>query len=182
MVFVASAHTAGSEKEVRVFSNTDRVLLYQNGRLVGEQTRADNAATAPNVAAKGGSLYVTFEQPGRPPRPCDDGTGSTSAQLNHAVDRTERTAPRCGSGFGHRCSARFRAPPDPAAPQVNAIAFPYRFLRKTPLRLEGDTCHLPGDHPGRSRDYTLSKGDCVAVGMFVRPASVRVKGLASTER
>ncbi|MFE4772932.1 discoidin domain-containing protein [Streptomyces sp. NPDC056713] len=63
MVFVASAHTADSEKKVRVFSNTDRVLLYRNGRLVGEQTRADNAATAPNVAAKGGSPYYTFTLP-----------------------------------------------------------------------------------------------------------------------
>ncbi|MFF2505770.1 discoidin domain-containing protein [Streptomyces sp. NPDC058067] len=63
MVFVASTHTADSSKDVRVFSNTDRVRLYRNGRLVGERTRADNAATAPNVAAKGGSPYYTFRLP-----------------------------------------------------------------------------------------------------------------------
>ncbi|MFB8265693.1 discoidin domain-containing protein [Streptomyces sp. NPDC055955] len=63
MVFVASAHTADSPKDVRVFSNTDRVRLYQNGRLVEEQTRAGNAASAPNVAAKGGSPYYTFRLP-----------------------------------------------------------------------------------------------------------------------
>ncbi|RVU23769.1 beta-galactosidase [Streptomyces antnestii] len=63
MVFIASAHTADSAQTVRVFSNTDRVRLYQKGHLVDEQTRSGNAASAPNVAAKGGSPYYTFSLP-----------------------------------------------------------------------------------------------------------------------
>ncbi|MET9660298.1 discoidin domain-containing protein [Streptomyces sp. NPDC006510] len=63
MVFVASAHTADSARQVMVFSNTDRVRLYRNGRLVDERTRTQNATSASNVAAKGGSPYYTFTLP-----------------------------------------------------------------------------------------------------------------------
>ncbi|MFD4659719.1 discoidin domain-containing protein [Kitasatospora sp. NPDC058444] len=62
-VFVASSYTASSSLEVMVFGNTDSIRLYQNGRLVGERTRAENATTAPHVAAKGGSPYYTFTLP-----------------------------------------------------------------------------------------------------------------------
>ncbi|MFE5300784.1 discoidin domain-containing protein [Streptomyces sp. NPDC056632] len=62
-VFVASAYTPSSGLEVMVFSNTDSVRLYQNGLLVGERTRAQNAATAPHIAARGGSPYYTFTLP-----------------------------------------------------------------------------------------------------------------------
>ncbi|MFE7598664.1 discoidin domain-containing protein [Streptomyces sp. NPDC057494] len=62
-VFIASSYTAASSLDVMVFGNTDSVRLYQNGRLVGEQTRAQNAATAPDVAAKGGSPYFVFTLP-----------------------------------------------------------------------------------------------------------------------
>ncbi|MGW1510749.1 discoidin domain-containing protein [Streptomyces sp. NPDC002394] len=63
MVFVASAHTASSSLDVMVFGNTDSVRLYQNGTLVGQKTRAQNAATAPHIAGKGGSPYYTFALP-----------------------------------------------------------------------------------------------------------------------
>ncbi|MEW2490579.1 discoidin domain-containing protein [Streptomyces sp. NPDC048411] len=63
MVFIASSYTASSSLQVMVFSNTDSVRLYQNGRLIGEKTRTENATTAPHVAAKGGSPYYTFTLP-----------------------------------------------------------------------------------------------------------------------
>ncbi|MFD5386173.1 discoidin domain-containing protein [Streptomyces sp. NPDC127074] len=63
MVFIASSYAVSSDLDVRVFSNTDSVRLYQNGRLIGEKTRKQNATTAPHVAAKGGSPYYTFTLP-----------------------------------------------------------------------------------------------------------------------
>lgn len=63
MVFIASEYTAASSQDVMVFSNTDHVKLYQNGALVGEKSRDQNASTAQHIAAKGGSPYYTFPLP-----------------------------------------------------------------------------------------------------------------------
>ncbi|WP_406447750.1 discoidin domain-containing protein [Streptomyces sp. NBC_00876] len=63
MVFIASTYSETSSRDVMVFSNTDHVKLYQNGTLVGEKSRAQNAGTAKHVAAKGGSPYYTFSLP-----------------------------------------------------------------------------------------------------------------------
>ncbi|MCX4552317.1 discoidin domain-containing protein [Streptomyces sp. NBC_01500] len=60
MVFIASSYSAESSREVTVFSNTDHVKLYQNGTLVGEKSRSQNAGTAKNIAAKGGSPSYSF--------------------------------------------------------------------------------------------------------------------------
>ncbi|MER6943149.1 discoidin domain-containing protein [Nonomuraea sp. NPDC000554] len=60
MVFIASNYTASSDLNIMVFSNTDRVKLYQNGALVGEKSQVENAATAPEIAAKHGNPYYTF--------------------------------------------------------------------------------------------------------------------------
>lgn len=50
-----------SSTHVMVFSNCDSVRLYQDGILVDEQSRKDNAATAPFIARKGGSPYFVFK-------------------------------------------------------------------------------------------------------------------------
>ncbi|MEU2134455.1 discoidin domain-containing protein [Streptomyces sp. NPDC018352] len=63
MVFIASSYTDSSSLEVMVFSNTDSVRLYQNGHLIGEKSRKQNATTAPAIAAKGGSPYYKFTLP-----------------------------------------------------------------------------------------------------------------------
>ncbi|OIJ90446.1 discoidin domain-containing protein [Streptomyces colonosanans] len=60
MVFIASSYTAASSRDIMVFSNTDHVKLYQNGILVGEKSREQNADTAKHVAAKGGNPYYMF--------------------------------------------------------------------------------------------------------------------------
>jgi hypothetical protein len=49
-----------SNMNVMVFSNCDSVRLYQNGTLIGTETREKNAATAPNIAKRGGSPYFVF--------------------------------------------------------------------------------------------------------------------------
>ncbi|WP_051899167.1 discoidin domain-containing protein [Sciscionella sediminilitoris] len=63
MVRIANNNTATSSREILVFSNADRVRLHRNGRLLGERTRAENASSAPRIAAKGGSPYFRFELP-----------------------------------------------------------------------------------------------------------------------
>ncbi|WP_081147567.1 family 43 glycosylhydrolase [Niastella vici] len=62
MVFIASYNSLpGLDSNIVVFSNCDKVRLSRNNTLVGEMTRAENAATAPFVAAKGGSPYYCFK-------------------------------------------------------------------------------------------------------------------------
>ncbi|MCX5345577.1 glycoside hydrolase family 2 protein [Streptomyces atratus] len=63
MVFIASTYSANSSREVMVFSNTDHVKLYQNGTLVGEKSRSQNAGTAKHIAGKDGNPYYTFSLP-----------------------------------------------------------------------------------------------------------------------
>ncbi|WP_328327816.1 MULTISPECIES: glycoside hydrolase family 2 protein [unclassified Streptomyces] len=63
VVHIASAYTASSSRKVMVFSNADTVRLYRDGKLLAARTRAENAATAPHVAAKGGSPYYLFDLP-----------------------------------------------------------------------------------------------------------------------
>lgn len=61
MVYVGSYNNQPDlDSNIMVFSNCDAVQLYRNDQLCGEITRAQNAATAPFVAAKGGSPYFTF--------------------------------------------------------------------------------------------------------------------------
>lgn len=61
MVYIASYNNQPSlDSTIMVFSNCDAVQLYRNNRLCGEITRAENAHTAPFIAAKGGSPYFLF--------------------------------------------------------------------------------------------------------------------------
>ena len=61
MVYIASYNNQPSEDStIMVFSNCDAVKLYRNNTFLGEMTRRENAATAPFVAAKGGSPYFLF--------------------------------------------------------------------------------------------------------------------------
>lgn len=61
MIFIASYNNQpGLDSAIMVFSNCDAVRLYRNNKLCGEITRAQNARTAPFVAAKGGSPYYMF--------------------------------------------------------------------------------------------------------------------------
>ena len=59
MVFIASDNNK-KQDSVIVFSNCDAVRLTRNGQPVGIITRKDNAASAPFIAAKGGSPYYQF--------------------------------------------------------------------------------------------------------------------------
>ncbi len=62
MVYVASYNNRPDlDSTITVFSNCDKVRLYRNDLLIGEMTRAENAKTAPFVAAKGGSPYFSFK-------------------------------------------------------------------------------------------------------------------------
>lgn len=61
MVYIGSYNNQPSlDSNIMIFSNCDAVQLYRNNRLCGEITRAQNAGTAPAVAAKGGSPYFIF--------------------------------------------------------------------------------------------------------------------------
>ncbi|MBO9729665.1 MAG: discoidin domain-containing protein [Chitinophaga sp.] len=61
MVYIGSYNNQPAlDSNIIVFSNCDAVQLYRNDQLCGEITRAQNAASAPFVAAKGGSPYFTF--------------------------------------------------------------------------------------------------------------------------
>ncbi|SEW53081.1 glycoside hydrolase family 2 TIM barrel-domain containing protein [Chitinophaga arvensicola] len=61
MVYIGSYNNQPAlDSNIMVFSNCDAVQLYRNNRLCGTITRAQNAATAPAVAAKGGSPYYIF--------------------------------------------------------------------------------------------------------------------------
>jgi beta-galactosidase len=62
MVFIAAYNSRPDlDSTITVFSNCERVKLYRNHLLIGEMNRMANAATAPFVAAKGGSPYYTFK-------------------------------------------------------------------------------------------------------------------------
>jgi beta-galactosidase len=62
MVFVASFNNRPDiDTSIIVFSNCDKVKLYRNNHFIREITREENAATAPFVAAKGGSPYYRFD-------------------------------------------------------------------------------------------------------------------------
>lgn len=62
LVYVASYNNRPDlDANITVFSNCDEVKLYRNNKLVGKMTRAENAKTAPFVAAKGGSPYYYFK-------------------------------------------------------------------------------------------------------------------------
>ncbi|WP_405750911.1 discoidin domain-containing protein [Streptomyces sp. NBC_01411] len=63
MVHIACAYTASSSRQVMVFSNADTVRLHRDGELLATRTRTQNAATAPHIAAKGGSPYYVFDLP-----------------------------------------------------------------------------------------------------------------------
>jgi len=68
MVFIANYNSRPDlDSTITVFSNCDQVKLYRNHRLIGDMTRKGNAATAPFVAAKGGSPYYTFKAKGYEP-------------------------------------------------------------------------------------------------------------------
>jgi len=54
-----------STTSVMVFSNCKNVRLYVDDVLVGEQSREQNAATAPFIAKRGGSPYFVFKIPHR---------------------------------------------------------------------------------------------------------------------
>lgn len=61
MVYIGSYNNQPAlDSAIMVFSNCDAVQLYRNNQLCGEITRAQNATTAPFVAAKGGSPYFVF--------------------------------------------------------------------------------------------------------------------------
>ncbi|MCO4292703.1 discoidin domain-containing protein [Solitalea sp. MAHUQ-68] len=61
MVFIASYNNRPDlDSSLMVFSNCDKVKLYRNNKLIGEQTRAENAKTAQFVASKGGCPYFRF--------------------------------------------------------------------------------------------------------------------------
>lgn len=61
MVYIGSYNNQPAlDSTIIVFSNCDAVQLYRNNQLYGEITRTQNAATAPFVAAKGGSPYFVF--------------------------------------------------------------------------------------------------------------------------
>lgn len=61
MVYIGSYNNQPVlDSAIIVFSNCDTVQLYRNNQLYGEMTRSQNAATAPFVAAKGGSPYFVF--------------------------------------------------------------------------------------------------------------------------
>jgi beta-galactosidase len=61
MVYIGSYNNQPAlDSAIIVFSNCDAVQLYRNNQLCGEMTRSQNAATAPFVAAKGGSPYFVF--------------------------------------------------------------------------------------------------------------------------
>lgn len=61
MVFIAGANSETSDRNVTLYSNCDSVRLYQNGTLVGEQTREEAFAANSskgensNIQKKGGS-------------------------------------------------------------------------------------------------------------------------------
>ncbi|MDI3320623.1 glycoside hydrolase family 2 TIM barrel-domain containing protein [Pinibacter sp. MAH-24] len=62
MVFVASFNNRPDiDTSIIVFSNCDKVRLYRNKHFIKELSREENAATAPFVAAKGGSPYFRFD-------------------------------------------------------------------------------------------------------------------------
>jgi len=62
MVFVASFNNRPDiDTSIIVFSNCDKVKLYRNKHFIKEISREENAATAPFVAAKGGSPYFRFD-------------------------------------------------------------------------------------------------------------------------
>ncbi|MDH7460713.1 glycoside hydrolase family 2 TIM barrel-domain containing protein [Chitinophagaceae bacterium 26-R-25] len=62
MVFVASFNNRPDiDTSIIVFSNCDKVKFYRNKRFIKEISREENAATAPFVAAKGGSPYFRFD-------------------------------------------------------------------------------------------------------------------------
>lgn len=62
MVYLASYNNRPDlDSSITVFSNCDQVRLFRNNQLIGEMTKAENAKTAPFVAAKGGSPYYTFK-------------------------------------------------------------------------------------------------------------------------
>ncbi|HEX5152959.1 MAG TPA: glycoside hydrolase family 2 TIM barrel-domain containing protein [Parafilimonas sp.] len=62
MVFIASFNNRPDiDTSVIVFSNCDKVRLYRNKHFIKEISRSENAATAPFVAAKGGSPYFRFD-------------------------------------------------------------------------------------------------------------------------
>ncbi len=61
MVYIGSYNNQPAlDSAIMIFSNCDAVQLYRNNKLCGEITRAQNAATAPSVAARGGSPYFIF--------------------------------------------------------------------------------------------------------------------------
>lgn len=61
MVHIASYNARKDlDATILVFSNCDTVLLFRNGRLVGEKDRASNSVTVPFVFDKGGSPYFSF--------------------------------------------------------------------------------------------------------------------------
>lgn len=68
MVFVASFNSGpqfpSSTSEITVFSNCERVRLYRNKRLIGEQTRDERAKARPHVVSKGGSPDFVFDAGG----------------------------------------------------------------------------------------------------------------------
>lgn len=57
----ASADYESSTTDITVFSNCDAVRLYRNGKLVGEQTRAERAPLYGAVVGKGGSPVFVFD-------------------------------------------------------------------------------------------------------------------------
>lgn len=59
--FNDTAALPSSVSAVTVFSNCDAVRLYRNGRLVGEQTRAQAARHYPHIVEKGGSPCFQFD-------------------------------------------------------------------------------------------------------------------------
>jgi len=56
-----------TSNSVMAFSNCDSLRLYQDGKLIDEQTRAQAAKAAPAIASKGGSPYFIFTLPERRP-------------------------------------------------------------------------------------------------------------------
>lgn len=68
MVHVASFNAgpqyASCTSEITVFSNCERVRLYRNKRLIGEQTRDERARVRPHVVSKGGSPDFVFDAGG----------------------------------------------------------------------------------------------------------------------
>jgi hypothetical protein len=62
MVYVASYNNRSDlDSTITVFSNCDKVRLYRNNKFLKEISRAENAKTAPFVAAKAGSPYYNFK-------------------------------------------------------------------------------------------------------------------------